>query len=260
MRKLARAMKERRVVSGFFQFILHPDITEIAGQAGFDFVILDLEHSGLGIESARTCVLAAESTDIAPVVRVADKQQWMIEQAFDIGAEGVVVPTVETPEEIEEIIHFSKFHPRGRRGWCPYTRAARFGAIDEPEVVRAGDDEAMVIPLIETAKAIENLETICKVPGLECIFLGAGDLSVSLGLHGGMGNPVVEEKIYQATQTAANHEIVSWCIPSSQTQAQKLVELGTRGVIVARDIHLLMNGGSNRLKDFQEALLSNGQN
>ena len=173
-------MWNREVVLGFEQFIPSPNITEIAGLAGFDWVWLCIEHGtgGLGTD-LENMIRAANAVDVVPIVRVTDNEHFIIMKALEMGAKGVMVPRIKTRAEMERAVESATL--QGTRGMCPVSRAYWYGA--EPMTMDEMDAQTIVIAIIEEKEAFDNLDDILQVKGLDCAFFGPGDLSVSLGLH-----------------------------------------------------------------------------
>ena len=176
---------------GTFQQLLDPGITESLALCGFDYLILDLEHTARSIESANACIMAAAAHNIPMIARVREKEQSLIEQVLDAGAQGVLVPTVETVEDCELIAKSARFAPEGTRGWCNVLPAKRW--MNEWENDPYGDDfnpatycrqankDIFVAALVESPLGIENLSEMIKVDGIDAFFLGSGDLSIRMG-------------------------------------------------------------------------------
>lgn len=173
---------------GAIQQLPHPDATETLALCGLDFLIFDLEHTAFDIAHALPCITMAAAYNIPMLIRVREKEQSLIEQALDAGAQGVLVPTVETVEECEMIVRASKFAPVGTRGWCNIDAAKRWMNSDDPDdfspetfCVEANRD-VFVMVLIETPLGIENLPEMLKVEGIDAFQIGQGDLSIRMGL------------------------------------------------------------------------------
>lgn len=197
-RKILKDMiKQQDLTIGLFQQIVDPDVTENLALAGFDYIILDLEHTGKTIESAYPCIMAAYGRDVPMLVRVTEKAQWLIEQALDAGAQGVIVPTVETVEDCELIIKSARYAPEGERGMCPVIPASRWmNNYCSETYTKDANRDIFVGVLVETPLGIKNLPEMLKVDGIDAFLLGSGDLSIRLGKS--MWDPEVKEIIANA--------------------------------------------------------------
>ncbi|MDP7560237.1 MAG: aldolase/citrate lyase family protein, partial [Planctomycetota bacterium] len=211
-----RALRKGEVIIGLLLFIPSPELVEIMGQAGFDFVIIDFEHGSFGIDSARNCVLAADAANIAPIIRVADNQSTLIEQALDLGAQGVVVPHVNTVEEATRAVRAAKYPPAGNRGYCPVARGGGYGKYGfGPEYTEQANEETMVILLIEDVAAMENIEAILSVEGVDVVFPGPGDMAASMGLVGQFDHEAVRSNMELVVATAKKRGLAAATTPFS---------------------------------------------
>ena len=184
-RKVLRdRLKEGEIVFGPFMKLASPQVVEIAGFAGFDFVILDMEHGPLCFETIENLVRAAEVVDIAPLVRVYDKKPSLIVRSLDVGAEGVLVPHISSVVEAESLVDTARFNPHGERGVCRYVRAAKFSSLDRYSYFDEANRNTLVIAMIEGEDGIANLDQILSVVGIDVVFIGPYDLSQSLGIPG----------------------------------------------------------------------------
>lgn len=213
MKKILKDMlKGPDPVIGMIQQLPYPDVTEVLALSDLDFLIFDLEHTAFEIGLAIPCLTMAAAYNIPMMIRVREKDQSLIEQALDAGAQGVLVPTVETVEECEMIVRASKFAPQGTRGWCNIDSAKRWMNSDAPDdfdpatyCVEANRD-VFVMALIETPLGIRNLPEMVKVEGIDAFQIGQGDLSIRMGRS--VWDPEVNEaaaKAIKLIQDAGKH-------------------------------------------------------
>lgn len=178
-----RAMMDRgEKPLGIFVSSLDPASTDIMAAAGFDYVVLDSEHGRLGRIEVENHVRAAVAGGVIPFVRVLENSPTLIQSMLDVGAQGVVVPHVDTAEDASAAVAASRYAPRGRRGMCPACYAGGYALAGWPEHVRSSDDGAMVIPILESCRAIANIEEILAVDGIDVVHFGPGDLSADMGI------------------------------------------------------------------------------
>ena len=161
-----------------------PQLVELIGFQGLDYVMIDLEHSdGIGRSEMNTLIRAADAAGIPALVRVANLSAEGILQALDAGAMGVVAPHITRRSDAEALVRAAKYAPEGNRGICPQIRAARFGGYAAwNDYWRIANEETMVIALIEDPEGMENVEAIAATPGLDGIWIGVADLGQALGL------------------------------------------------------------------------------
>jgi len=184
-------------VIGPFMKTGDPAFVEAAGYAGFDFAILDTEHGPVSIEHMQNNIRAAAVAGMLPVIRVESAEETVIGKALDIGAAGVQVPQISNAEQARAAVKAAKFHPQGMRGVCRFVRAAQYSAMDRYEYFKQAN-QALLILQLEGKEAIENLDEIMDVEGIDILFVGPYDLSQSLGVPG---------QVYSETVTSAMSDI-----------------------------------------------------
>jgi 2-keto-3-deoxy-L-rhamnonate aldolase RhmA len=172
-------------------------VAEVLAGAGFDWLFIDTEHGAIGA-SALVSILQAVDRDLACVVRVPALEAGPIKRALDLGAAGIIVPQVETGEEAARAVRFARYAPDGERG-MGLARAHGYGFAFSDYVARANDEIAVVIQ-VEHARAVENIDAIAAVAGLDAVFIGPYDLSASLGHPGAIGHPAVVAAIDRVTR------------------------------------------------------------
>jgi 4-hydroxy-2-oxoheptanedioate aldolase len=175
---------------GTWTQIANEDLIDALGYADYDFTIIDCEHGAFGIETAERLIRACEAAGVAPLVRVPKGDTTSLYKALDSGAMGVLLPSIETKEELADCLSYSGFAPHGRRGACPIVRAAHHSALDWTSFA-AEQSGRGVIAMIETERGVSNCESICAVEGLKAVLIGPFDLSVSMGYEGDHRHPNV---------------------------------------------------------------------
>lgn len=188
---------------GTWTTIDSPILAEMAGLAGFDFTIIDTEHTHFGLETAVDLVRACAAYGVQPWIRAPKVDRHFIGRAFDCGAAVVLVPSVGTAEEARESVGASRFAPEGQRGACPSTRAGGHVTADWVAHTRRQAAETGVVLLIETVQGYRSIESILEVEGIAGIMVGAFDLSVSMGFEGEAGHPEVQAAVASIMKLAA---------------------------------------------------------
>ncbi|WP_326640950.1 aldolase/citrate lyase family protein [Nonomuraea fuscirosea] len=174
---------------------------DIMASAGFDFVVIDLEHSPLDLSMTARMISAASAYGVDPLVRVPDHQGSTIGRILDAGARGILVPRVDSAADAERVVAATRFPPLGQRGAGGTSRAGRWGLTPRAEYVRTGNEDVVCIPQLESPAAIDAAADILAVAGVDAVFLGAGDLSLALGV--GMNDPMVRSSLDRARTAAA---------------------------------------------------------
>lgn len=191
--QLLSKLRGGETVFGTFVYIGEPAVVEILGYAGLDFVLIDTEHSSIGLETMENMIRAAEVSGTTAVVRVPDNNPKSLLRVLEAGAGGIIVPHVFTAQEAADVVAAMKYPPQGRRG-MGRQRTAMFGLADFDEYLEWANTQIMVSIMVEDKEAVDRIEEIAAVPGLDMIFVGPGDMSASLGVPG--GNRLDEPKRY----------------------------------------------------------------
>ena len=176
---------------GTFVGTASPAVVECLGCAGLDFVILDNEHSPVEAETTAAMVRAAELRNVTPLARVREISRPAILKLLDVGVQGLIIPDVRSTEDVRRIVSFAKYAPVGQRGFCP-SRKDGWGTDPQCGVLDTMahfNQETLVIPQCETAEALSDIETIAAMDGVDGIFIGPFDLSISMGMPGDFENP-----------------------------------------------------------------------
>ncbi len=173
---LKEKLNRGEAVIGTFVSIGHPDVAEWLSRLGFDWLLLDNEHSPTGLETLQTMMQGMNGSPCVPLVRPQWNDPVIIKRVLDAGAYGVLIPWVNSKEQAEQAVSACKYPPQGLRGFGP-RRAGMF----DPDYFTTANDEVLVTVQIETEEALKNLDDIMAVPGIGACYIGPYDLSVSLG-------------------------------------------------------------------------------
>jgi 4-hydroxy-2-oxoheptanedioate aldolase len=195
-------------VYGPFMKTTDAAFVESAGYAGFDFVILDMEHGPTGFSGLQNLIRGAEAAGIVPIVRTCDSSEISISRALDLGAGGIQVPQIQSAEEAKEVVKAAKYFPKGERGVCRFVRAARYSATPRSEYFESAN-EALVILQVEGKQVLNQLDSILNVEGLDILFIGPYDLSQSLGVPGQVSHPAVTEAVGSIAEQAKRAGVVT---------------------------------------------------
>ena len=202
-----RAMAATRAAK-FGHFIVEfatPGIGHILKAAGCDFALFDLEHSGFHFETVKSVIRYFEAADLAAIIRVPSSEYHHIARAMDMGAEGLMVPMVGTAKQARSIVEAVKYHPEGRRGVALQVAHDQYRAGTVIDKFAAANRRSTVFCQIETAEGVENAEAIAAVEGVDCLWVGHFDLSVSLGIPGQFDHPDFTAAIAKTTEATRKH-------------------------------------------------------
>ncbi|MCG3198174.1 MAG: 2-keto-3-deoxy-L-rhamnonate aldolase [bacterium] len=204
---------------------------------GVNFVWIDLEHGAIGRETA-SAMVASSRGRAAPLVRVTSGEHWLIKQALDMGAEGLVVPMVDTREEAEHIAQAILYPPAGFRGYGPDVAAQTWG-IPIPQYFKRANDDITLVIQIESREGLKNAESIAAVERVDVLFAGAFDISVALGKPGKVEEPDVEAAILSVRDAAHKHGKKAGTIALDPVLGQKRLNQGFDFLVTATDMVLL---------------------
>ena len=201
---LKRKLAEGKRVCGALVEFNCPDLVEIVGHLGYDFVFLDGQHCGLNPESARGLIRAADGTGMTSIVRVPKNDPAIILEYLEIGAGGIIVPNITTRAETEAMAAAMQYPPFGIRGGFGRSRASNYGITQsQVEYFTKANDEILCIPLVEDQAALPNLPAICATPGVDIVITGPGDMALSMGIPGGWKDPRVQAAVEQVRVAAS---------------------------------------------------------
>lgn len=226
--RFAQHLKENRPLLGLFMGITSPALVEMAGYAQFDFVIVDCEHGPGGIETTEHLIRAARCAGIVPLVRVSGANTQEILRTLDIGASGVQVPQVNTYEQARLVVEAAKYPPLGNRGVAFSTRSAGFGFFGGATHLQASNEGTTVITHIETVEAVKNLDEMLTVKGIDVMFIGPTDLSVSMGYPGNPGHPEVQATIARCVEKITAAGLCPGILVNNADDFHKFAAMGIR--------------------------------
>src|SRR5204863_1394817 len=190
------ALKAGKAQIGLWSSLSSSYTVEVIAGAGFDWLLLDMEHSPSDLENLLAQLQAAAPYPSHPVVRVPWNDMVTIKRVLDVGAQSLLVPYVSSAEEARAAVSYTRYPPRGVRGVAGTTRATRFGRIKD--YAKRAHEEICVLVQVETEKALENLEAIAAVDGVDGVFVGPADLHASMGYMGEIANPKIMPTIEEA--------------------------------------------------------------
>ncbi|CCG98362.1 2-dehydro-3-deoxyglucarate aldolase [Fibrella aestuarina BUZ 2] len=217
-----------------------PQISEMLSAAGFDWLFIDLEHSTLTPADAQQLLQAMRGT-CSGVVRVAENSAVCIKQALDLGADGLIIPQVNSAEEAQRAVQWAKYPPLGSRS-VGIGRAHGYGATFSEYVTTANDTTALLIQ-IEHIRAVEQLDEILAVPGIDGVFIGPYDLSGSMGRLGEVGHPAVQEAIRRVKTGCAQRGLPVGTFVLQAEAAKAELASGVQFIAVGTDASFIWQSG-----------------
>lgn len=240
MPSLKARLRERRPFLATFSIIPAVEVVELIALAGFEGVILDIEHGAHQSESLGTLILAARARGIYPIVRVRSSEPTGIAAALDAGAAGVIVPQIGSALEADRAVRAARFAPEGNRGANPYVRAADYSG--RAEWFAEANRDVAVLLMVEGAGGVAELPQILQTPALDGIFIGPMDLSHALGVPGDMQNPKVISTIESVVDDCAAKGMTTGIYAGTAAAAKRWIGRGVTLVAVAVDTTHLLKG------------------
>jgi len=211
---------------------------ELVALAGFDFAVIDLEHSAMSIETAYGLIGTALFAGVSPIVRIPALDGGIVQRLLDAGAEGIMLPHVDTVEQAQAAVSALRFPPIGTRGVGSTSRAGAWGAMSRADYIRYGQEEVVLIAQIESGLGARNAGAIAAVPGVDCLLIGAADLSTVEG--GTESSPHVIELIEAAVRdTLAVGVPIGNAGAPTAAHVQAAVDAGYSFTVMGNDASML---------------------
>ena len=238
-----RALAGETVLGAMVFEFFSPGVSQILAQAGAEFALFDMEHTGLGLETLKSLVASCRGLPIRPMVRVPRGEYHFLARALDVGAEGVMVPMVESVEQAKAIAEATHYPPKGRRGAAfgfshdHYTTTGDVGAT-----MRNADARNLVIAQIETERGLEAVEEIAAVEGIDCLWLGHFDLTNFLGIPGQFDHPKYLAAMERIVAAGRRHKKALGFMASHENWARRYNQLGFNVIAAGTDQAILMAG------------------
>ena len=222
------------------------DIGPLVGAAGFDCLYVDMEHSPIGFEATSAICITAITYGVTPLVRVPGHLGQDISRALDGGAQGVILPHVNTPEQAAAIVSYAKYPPVGHRSVMGAGPATAYKGMPLAQVNETGNAENMVVIMLETPEGIANADAIAAVPGVDMLLIGSNDLCTEMGIPGQLRHPKLLEAYQTVAQACKKHGIamgIGGIRGDTELQTQ-LIGLGARFLIAGSDTTYLAAAAS----------------
>ena len=199
-------LKEGQATLGCFLGMGSPTVAEQMAHCGFDFIVIEMEHNGLDLAQVQHMLMAVNGTEAIPMVRLPNSDQVFIQRSLDIGALGIVVPLLRSAEQARSVIAATRYPPAGTRGFGPL-RASHY-TLDYPDYLARANENILVSFLLETREAMEDLEEITAVPGVDALYLGMWDLYLSHGISPlEMPHPEMDRLVERAIAVCRTHNV-----------------------------------------------------
>jgi 4-hydroxy-2-oxoheptanedioate aldolase len=219
---------------------------QLLAHAGFDWLMIDLEHGPVSIETAHAMIAATAGSDVVPLVRIPQNLGWLAKPALDIGAAGVVYPQINSGQDAETAARSTRYPPSGTRPWGPFYAPARHG-LSLTDYLRTANDTVATVVLVEHPDAIDHIEEIVTTEGVDAAVIGTHDLAVSMGVPGRPDHPDVLGAVARAEKTILDSPVVLGGNAFSPHEARQMADRGYQLIALGFDWTLLQRGAAAAL-------------
>lgn len=248
--RFKRAMKEGKKQAGYWLTLASPMATEISAGAGFDWMLIDMEHTPNDLtEVVDHLRAAAVGGSAEPAVRVPWNEPVIVKRLLDSGARSFMFPYVQNADEARRAVAATRYPPHGVRGYAGSSRATRFGRIKD--YAAKAHEEICVIVQIETPEAVANIPEISKVEGVDCIFIGPNDLAANMGLLGKASSSEVQAMILKALKSIQAGPCCPGLLDYDVPRAKKMFDAGFGVIAVGGDTSTLIKGAESLAAEFK---------
>ena len=226
---------------------------DIMTSAGLDFVIIDREHGPISFETAQEMAIACEVNGASPIMRVGDINKSLIQNALDTGMHGIQVPNVDHLGDALKVVEYSKYPPVGNRGFSPFTRAGSYSLNNAQNLMEHANQNTLVVLNVEGKDAIENIDEIVSLPGVDVIFVGLFDLSKAMGIPGQVHDPNLLRIVEEIVSKSRQHNKFVGTISTDLERLDYFQSIGIKYLVHLVDCEMLRSSYAsicNKVKSF----------
>jgi 2-keto-3-deoxy-L-rhamnonate aldolase RhmA len=253
--KIKQSLKDGKTVVGTMVVEMRTaEIARMLAASGFDFIFVDLEHSSYGLETLTDIVLAAKSVSLVCLARIGDPQYHLIARTLDAGAQGLMIPRVETEETVTNILKFAKYPPWGERGFGVRSIVSNYENMSVSDRMVEQNEDTMIILQIERKKAVEDIEKLVSVKGVDAAIIGPQDLSISLGHPGDHHHPKLMEAVKRVVDACEKCEVASGLHTANMEDLLFWARRGMRMLTFSSDSALLQSAASHAVGEIRNAI------
>lgn len=249
-----RVLKDGGTCFGtMLRLVKAPEVIALCAAAGWDYVVVDTEHQDYNSQSLKALSLIAKYEALSFLVRVPDKLYHQLAKTLDLGAEGLVLPRVDTEEQTRHIISSTKFFPLGQRGASVSKISTVFRDCSPQEYLKWSNEQTLIVVQIETEEAVDRVDSIVSVEGVDAVMIGPFDLSQSMGIPGQTRDPRVQEAFQAVIESCNRHGVAPGVHLTDLEDARKWVSQGMRFVTFQYDSQYLLKAFKetvSRLRQF----------
>jgi 4-hydroxy-2-oxoheptanedioate aldolase len=240
--RIKKTLKAGGSVFGSWTITSSPMVANVMAESGLDFVTLDMEHGPTTFETAEGVLYAVEAGGSTPMLRLGEWSEPTILRGLEIGAQGILVSHISTPEQARRVVSACLYPPAGERGLSPFIRRHGYSELDLARKLSDANEQMLTGVLIEDAEGLRNLADIAATPGLDLIYLGIYDISLSVGVPGSLHDERVLEIVRGAVETIDAQGLAAGAVARDREHLQLLISLGFRYISYLVDVAIIREG------------------
>ena len=234
-------------------------IGRIFANFGFDFLIIECEHGSYNLETVADMITISKLSGIVPLIKIGEYSYATFSRYLDAGAEGFILPRIRTGQEVQRVMEWTRFYPQGKRGYSPGAPYCNYGYDiesnnDHRDFIAKKNKNLFIVVQFETKEAIENVDDILSVEGVDAVVIGCCDLSMALGVAGDTRNPVIEKAIKKVFNSCKKHNIkVGHALGGDIDDVKKYLEYGLQFIWWKND-HIFLQSSEKELKEIRKVV------
>lgn len=235
---LKEKLQNGQFVLGTWCEIPSPMSVNILAKSGLDFVIIDMEHGSVDYETSQNMIMAAQSENCTPIVRVSENNESCILRALDQGPGGIIIPHIENIQDRKKVINYSKFSPVGNRGFNPFIRSCNYHKADKDFLIQR-NKESLICLMLEGKSSIENIEEIISCEEVDIVYIGTYDLSVSMGVPGEVKHKSVRDALEKSVDIIRKNNKIAGCMVHNMEDIEYFKQIGIQFITYKADSAIL---------------------
>ncbi len=234
-----------------------PNIVHMYQNLGYDFCLIDCEHGTLSYGEVGTLVAMARAVGLTAIVRIPEVRRECVLKYLDLGADGLLCPMADSPKMAEQLVKFAKYPPEGIRGVSIHRPHSLYAPGSMTEYIKKANERTLIFVQIELKSALDTVDAIASVRGLDGLFIGPSDLSMDLGIFNKLSHPLMEEAVKKTANSANAHGIASGVITSNKNLISYAADAGMKMICTGSETRALTDGLASSIADAKAAVMRN---
>jgi len=230
-----------------------PEVSRVLAASGFDFIFVDMEHSAYGFDDLTEIVRTGKAVGLTCLARIADPRYDLVARTLDSGAQGLLVPRVEARETVEDVVRFAKYPPWGERGFGIRSVVGDYEKVSVKDRIQEQNEDTMIIPQIERVNAIQRIEELVSVKGVDVALIGPQDLSISLGIPGEHKHQKIIDAIGKVVEACKKHGVASGIHTSNMEDLLYWSDKGMTMLTYSTEATLMQSAAAQAVAEIRKA-------